>query len=177
MKTTRGHWLVGFWLTATLTASLTTNAVEPLDEDALGGLHLEGLDPPAAGDVRSPVGSDVNTTTTKLTEKNLEQKATRTGEPDTTTAPGTTPTVSRDLTAISNTALTGRNADVAVRKNLSADQSTNEQLEDGTAVIRLRNQVQSISVENGQFYGAPANRGSFGLENINANTEIRIQQR
>lgn len=70
----RTNILIG--LVTALALSSPAFAVEPLDEDGLESLHLEGLDAPAAGGSRSAVYGDVADRSRKELARELTDEAT-----------------------------------------------------------------------------------------------------
>jgi hypothetical protein len=151
--------------------------VQPMEETDLEQLHLQGLDAPAAGEVRTAVESDVSRTTAKGLQKDLKESSGFSNAETGTNTPDIETPDPNDVRDTNNLGYSDRVAEVSIRKATSADRSSSHSTGNGAA-INVNNQVQSIGIENARRTpDSPINAGSLYLNNMQVDAQIKVQGR
>ena len=155
----------------------SVQAVEPLDEETLGGVHLQGLDAPAAGELRAPVAGEVSSESARNLAKDLDEAAGLSSEDTASTTPPIDVGDPNDVSRSDNLGFDGRRAEVSVQKSVSADRSSSQSTDYGAA-INVNNRVDAIGIENARRTpDSPINAGSIFINNLQVESQIKIQQR
>lgn len=159
-----------------LTCAPWGSTVEPLDDESMAAFRLQGLDPPAAGEVRTAVASDVSVQTQeKVTQDLLDN--------DSDDALGATvqqeAVVRSDVVATNqNFVSSDRKSEVAIVQDASANQSSSQKLEQGGTRMSVRNEASYIQVRNIRDEpGIRLDPGTFQIETIRVNTDITVRGR
>lgn len=168
-------WLLAIGLASVMYGSV--QAVEPLDEDAMEDLHLRGLDAPAAGELRTPVAGEVSSENARNLAKDLDEASGLSSDETASTAPPLEIDDPNDISQRDNLSFDGRRAEVSVQKSVSADRSSSQSTEYGAA-ISVNNRVDNVGIENlRRTPDSPINAGSIFINNMQVESQIKIQQR
>lgn len=160
-----------------LLSSGLCHAVQPLDEASLSALHLEGLDPPAAGDVRAPVDGDVSNQTSSRVEKDLQES-----DAATETVTGAEPKVNPDLPELAIDSsqdfdvTNGRSSSVQISRQLSDNRSGSQRREDGGVTLQVNNRANLIQVRNIDDQRR-IDPGTFQIQNIQVDSQLTVRGR
>jgi hypothetical protein len=164
-------------LAAVALACGSLQAIETMDETMLENLHLEGLDAPAAGELRTAVAGDVSSVNAKNLQKDLDDVSGVTSDDTAVDTSAVTPENLNDSLTTRSQDFERSRADVSVQRSSSADRSSSESLPKGLQ-MNISNTVNLIGVE--KIRPGPESQisaGSIFINNLQVDTQIRIQER